>query len=90
MLKTLKARLTQGYRTNKFPYAAPQMPDRFAGLPEIAGTACPAECSLCAEACPTDAVMRSGDSVALDRQMPVLFRVREGVPVENDCVYEAA
>ena len=66
MLKTLKARLTQGYRTNKFPYAAPQMPDRFAGLPEIVGTACPAECSLCTEACPTDAVMRSGDSVALD------------------------
>ena len=66
MLKTLKARLTQGYRTNKFPYAAPQMPDRFAGLPEISGGECPADCTRCADVCPTDAVARSGSSIALD------------------------
>ena len=66
MLKTLKARLTQGYRTNNVPYAAPQRPDRFAGLPEIASAACPTDCRRCAEACPTDAIVRSGDSVSLD------------------------
>ena len=66
MLKTLKARWMQGYRTGRFPDAEPRMPDRFAGLPEIASAACPPECRLCMEVCPTDALSRSGTSVALD------------------------
>ncbi len=66
MLKTLKARWTQGYRTGTFPEREPRMPSRFAGLPEIGTAACPPECRQCAEVCPTDAITRTGNSIALD------------------------
>ncbi len=56
MLKILNARFKQGYRTGSFPDTPPQLPDRFAGLPEIADTACPANCNVCAEVCPANAV----------------------------------
>ncbi len=56
MLKILHARLKQGYRTGSFPDTPPVLPDRFAGLPVIAETECPADCSQCKDVCPTDAV----------------------------------
>ncbi len=56
MLKILSARLKQGYRTGSFPRTPPQLPDRFAGLPEIGANDCPAGCTECQNVCPSGAV----------------------------------
>lgn len=58
MWNSLKARLRQGYRTGKFPPAAPVLPDRFAGRPEIFPEKC-SNCGICRENCPTAAVTLS-------------------------------
>jgi Ni,Fe-hydrogenase III small subunit/NAD-dependent dihydropyrimidine dehydrogenase PreA subunit len=57
MIKTLRARLQQGYRTTKYPAGpAPELPARFRGLPVIAPGACASGCDACVEACPTGAI----------------------------------
>jgi Ni,Fe-hydrogenase III small subunit/Pyruvate/2-oxoacid:ferredoxin oxidoreductase delta subunit len=57
MLKILRARCHQGYRTTKYPYGKPpDLPERFVGRPEIDGSKCVAGCNACAEACPTQAI----------------------------------
>ncbi len=40
-----------------YPQGVPQLPDRFRGLPILDQTKCPEGCQICAEACPTDAVL---------------------------------
>lgn len=63
MLKALMARLSQGYRTGKFPPEPPALPDRFAGRPEINPARC-SGCARCAEICPVKAVrMEDGHPV---------------------------
>ncbi len=56
MIKTLFARMQQGYRTNAFPKTVPPLPDRFRGLPRIDRARCPATCTVCADVCPTRAI----------------------------------
>lgn len=57
MLKALLARRQQGYRTIKFPDGPPpELPERFAGRPEINSSKCTVGCNACAEACPTRAI----------------------------------
>jgi Ni,Fe-hydrogenase III small subunit len=56
MIKTLLARLHQGYRTTAYPNAAPSLPDRFRGAPVFDGAACGNSCERCAEVCPTRAI----------------------------------
>ena len=57
MWKILATRLRQGHRTMRYPDGpAPEMPDRFAGAPEIAADKCPADCHACIEACPNGAL----------------------------------
>lgn len=51
MFRALSARLFQGYRTNKFPAAAPALPERFRGRPVIA-----ADAKLDPSCCPTGAL----------------------------------
>ena len=51
MLKALSARIIQGYRTGKFPSAAPNLPARFRGRPLI-----PESAVLETECCPTGAL----------------------------------
>jgi Ni,Fe-hydrogenase III small subunit len=58
MIKTLLARLHQGYRTTAYPDAAPTLPDRFRGAPVFDGGACGNDCNRCAEVCPTRSIMR--------------------------------
>jgi len=66
MFSVLKARLSQGYRTGKFPDAAPNLPDRFAGVPELCGNKCAENCNVCSEICPADAIIRRGSSPEID------------------------
>mgnify|MGYP001450521485 CR=1 FL=1 len=67
MLKVLKARFIQGYRTGKFPtHAPPQLPDRFRGLPRIEPEKCSAGCGACAEVCPSDAIVLQDGKPVLD------------------------
>jgi Ni,Fe-hydrogenase III small subunit/ferredoxin len=57
MLKTLRARWQQGYRTIEYPQGKqPELPERFVGRPELEGTKCTADCNACAAACPTQAI----------------------------------
>lgn len=59
MIKILLARLFQGYRTIKYPgAAAPALPERYRGRPEIRSSSCAAECSACLSSCPTSAIER--------------------------------
>jgi Ni,Fe-hydrogenase III small subunit/Pyruvate/2-oxoacid:ferredoxin oxidoreductase delta subunit len=66
MLKTLLARAHQKYRTIGFPKRPPVLPDRLRGQPEIDAAKCPKGCRLCADACPTDAIIANGKGVRLD------------------------
>jgi Ni,Fe-hydrogenase III small subunit/formate hydrogenlyase subunit 6/NADH:ubiquinone oxidoreductase subunit I len=66
MLRVTIARLKQGHRTLPYPAQAPTLPDRFRGLPVLDSAKCPADCRACAEACPTEAIGRTGAGLRLD------------------------
>ena len=66
MLDVLGARFQQKKRTIAFPKVEPVLPDRFRGRPEIQRSLCPPDCRICAEACPTDAMQRHAEGLALD------------------------
>jgi Ni,Fe-hydrogenase III small subunit/formate hydrogenlyase subunit 6/NADH:ubiquinone oxidoreductase subunit I len=56
MLRVLRARIEQKYRTIAYPDGpAPALSDRFAGRP-VVERACPTDCAACAGACPTGAI----------------------------------
>jgi formate hydrogenlyase subunit 6/NADH:ubiquinone oxidoreductase subunit I len=59
MIKTLLARIHQGYRTTAYPKTLPSLPDRFRGAPVFNGAACGSECSRCVDACPTRSITRN-------------------------------
>ena len=66
MLRVLKARLEQKYRTIKYPDGPPpEVPARFAGRPQIAGT-CPDNCRSCREACPVGAIAVDNGRLSID------------------------
>lgn len=69
MLKTLRARLLQGFRTTAYPAGPPPaLPPRYLGLPVINPGPCPTDCAACIHACPVDAIRPDAPagSVALD------------------------
>lgn len=69
MLKVLRARWQQGYRTTQYPNGpAPELPQHFAGRPEIDSGKCAAECNKCISSCPTQAIQRNPQSrqISLD------------------------
>ena len=66
MLKIIKARMNQGYRTSAYPSQAPALPELFRGLPELRRGLCAPGCSKCREACPTDAISISDEGICLD------------------------
>jgi len=60
MLRILRARFQQKYRTMKYPYGpAPELPDRFNGRPVLSGS-CGSGCTACADACPYGAIKIGG------------------------------
>jgi Ni,Fe-hydrogenase III small subunit/ferredoxin len=65
MLKTLLARLRQGYRTTKYPEILPALPDRFRGIPVFDRSGCNKECSRCVAACPTNSI-QNGANLSID------------------------
>jgi Ni,Fe-hydrogenase III small subunit/NAD-dependent dihydropyrimidine dehydrogenase PreA subunit len=56
MIHILLSRWRQGHRTLPYPKTVPVLPERFRGLPRIDTSACPEDCHVCAEACPTEAI----------------------------------
>lgn len=66
MLKTILARIHQKHRTLKYPDEPAQLPELFRGYPVLNAEACPADCRLCADACPFGAISRNGNCLSLD------------------------
>lgn len=63
MIKTIIARLQQGYRTMPYPRVRPVLPARYRGLPQFKKGTCPADCRKCRDSCPTDALSTDGRPV---------------------------
>ncbi len=67
MFPILRERWRQTHRTISYPKGPPpQLPDRFRGLPILDSTKCPDGCQVCAEACPTDAILARDNSLKID------------------------
>ncbi len=66
MLRIIRERLRQGYRTSGFPKVEPELPERFRGLPVLAADKCPANCNSCESACPFGALHRVEGRIAVD------------------------
>jgi len=56
MIHILLSRWRQGHRTMAYPKTLPALPDRLRGKPEIRREACPPDCRVCAEVCPTNTI----------------------------------
>ena len=66
MLRALRARLKQGCRTIGFPDRPPVLPAKYAGRPQWDAGTCSKDCHACITACPTGALSRKGDGLAID------------------------
>ena len=61
MLRIIKTRLRQKYRTISYPDGPPpELPPRFAGRPVIGTGSCETGCNFCQSVCPVTAVSLSG------------------------------
>ncbi|NCC52605.1 MAG: 4Fe-4S dicluster domain-containing protein [Spartobacteria bacterium] len=59
MIKSMLARIRQGYQTFPFPKGEPPaLPDRFRGRPVIHQERCVENCEACIQVCPTNAIAR--------------------------------
>jgi ferredoxin len=61
LLRILRARFEQKYRTMRFPDGPPPaMPPRFRGMPAVDPARCSGACAGCASLCPTGALQPGG------------------------------
>jgi Ni,Fe-hydrogenase III small subunit/ferredoxin-like protein FixX len=67
MLKTLKNRIDQGYRTSKYPNAKIELPDVYRGRPEINKNATAEIIARCVEACPQNAIDGSRKTIDMGK-----------------------
>jgi Ni,Fe-hydrogenase III small subunit/ferredoxin len=64
MIDIVRARLQQGHRTMAFPHGEPpELPEHFRGRPVVDRTRCEPSCTLCQDACPTEAIQGPGKPV---------------------------
>jgi Ni,Fe-hydrogenase III small subunit/Pyruvate/2-oxoacid:ferredoxin oxidoreductase delta subunit len=66
MLKIWRTRLKQGYRTIPFPDKPPVLPENYRGRPQWDAGQCAADCTACVQACPTGALSKKNNALALD------------------------
>jgi Ni,Fe-hydrogenase III small subunit len=67
MLKTLKNRFEQGYRTSRYPRETIQLPERYRGVPRV-NPEVPEETAVaCADACPQAAIDAGARRIDLGR-----------------------
>ena len=66
-MKRLFERLHQGHRTIAWPAQPVTLHSRYRGLPKIDASACQANCSACADACPTGAISLSPPRIDLGK-----------------------
>ena len=67
MLKTLKNRFEQGYRTSLYPKESIQLPARYRGVPKINGGVSDELAAACADACPQSAIDAGAKRIDLGR-----------------------
>ena len=65
MIRAIRERWRQGYRTMAYPAKAPVLPDRYLGRPALDASCCEPDCHTCAEICPTAAIDAS-NGLSLD------------------------
>ncbi len=66
MIKIIRERIRQGFWTAAYPKEKPDIPDRFRGLPVLHPDKCPEGCNVCADVCPTDAIVGHDKTLQLD------------------------
>ncbi len=66
MIKTLYARIKQGYRTMPFPAKNAALPERFLGLPRVSAGVCKEDGRKCKAVCPVGAIDQVNDVLTLD------------------------
>lgn len=66
MLRVLRARRRQGFRTVGFPDQPPTLPPMYRGRPQWDVGKCKGDCAACVDACPTRALCRKGDMMSID------------------------
>jgi len=66
MLRILRARWKQGYRTVGFPDKPPILPAMYRGRPKCDVAKCQAGCTACIDACPTGALCWKGNGLCID------------------------
>ncbi|MBN1972022.1 MAG: NADH-quinone oxidoreductase subunit NuoB [Sedimentisphaerales bacterium] len=66
MIKPLLARLQQKHRTIKYPKAEPVLPEKFCGRPVVDASKCTADCKLCINVCPVNAIQKKNSAITID------------------------
>jgi Ni,Fe-hydrogenase III small subunit/ferredoxin len=66
MIRILRERWRQGYRTAGFPAKEPVLPARFRGQPRIDREKCAAGCTDCLDTCPFGAISTSDNGPVID------------------------
>lgn len=67
MFDLLRARITQGHRTQPLPKGGAELPERFRGRPRLDPDRCVEGCRACIEACPTGAIAANPLTLDLSR-----------------------